>query len=75
MLRVVAGAIALLYAVEAGAQEDVPLKDAAGREIVEVHCNACHSLDYPRQNRDSLAVRLGRPRSTNDQDFRCADRY
>ena len=55
MWRVVAGAIALVYAVEARAQEDVPLKDGAGRATVEAYCNACHSLDYPRQNSQFLS--------------------
>jgi mono/diheme cytochrome c family protein len=55
MWRIVGGAIALLCAVEAKAQEDVPLKAGAGRETVEANCNACHSLDYPRQNSQFLS--------------------
>jgi len=26
------------------------LKTAPGRDLVEAHCAACHSLDYPRSN-------------------------
>jgi hypothetical protein len=36
--------------VNAQAQENVPLKAGAGRDVVEGYCGACHSLDYPRQN-------------------------
>jgi mono/diheme cytochrome c family protein len=43
--------ITLLGAASAYADEQaVPLKDAAGRDLVENNCAACHSLDYPRTN-------------------------
>ena len=50
MWRILAGSTALLFVVNAQAQENVPLKDGMGRETVEAYCGACHSLDYPRQN-------------------------
>lgn len=33
-------------ALPAAAQENVTLKQAPGREVVEQNCAACHSLDY-----------------------------
>ena len=50
MWRILAGVVAVLLAVSAEAQESVPLKAGAGREVVEGYCGACHSLDYPRIN-------------------------
>jgi len=50
MWRILAGPIAMLFAVSAQAQENVALKAGAGRDVVEGYCNACHSLDYPRIN-------------------------
>jgi sulfite dehydrogenase (cytochrome) subunit B len=50
MWRILAGPIAVLFAVGAQAQENVALKAGAGRDVVEGYCNACHSLDYPRIN-------------------------
>jgi sulfite dehydrogenase (cytochrome) subunit B len=50
MWRILAGVVAVLLAVSAEAQENVPLKPGAGREVVEGYCGACHSLDYPRIN-------------------------
>jgi sulfite dehydrogenase (cytochrome) subunit B len=55
MPRIVAGALLLLFAADAWAQDNVPLKAGVGRETVAVHCVACHSLDYPRQNAPFLS--------------------
>ena len=32
------------------AEENVAIKAGVGRDVVENHCNVCHSLDYPRIN-------------------------
>jgi mono/diheme cytochrome c family protein len=46
-----AAVIVLLTTAAAYADEqEVVLKDASGREVVEDNCAACHSLDYPRIN-------------------------
>jgi sulfite dehydrogenase (cytochrome) subunit B len=54
MGRIVAGVfwllVAMLPAAGAQAQENVTLKPGAGRDLVESHCAACHSLDYPPMN-------------------------
>jgi mono/diheme cytochrome c family protein len=50
MRQILAGLIAVLFVAIAYAQENVPLKAGVGRETVENHCAACHSLDYPRIN-------------------------
>ncbi|MGA8610914.1 MAG: cytochrome c [Xanthobacteraceae bacterium] len=50
MLRILFVVFALLHVANAHAQENVALKAGAGREAVEAHCAACHSLDYPRIN-------------------------
>jgi sulfite dehydrogenase (cytochrome) subunit B len=52
MLRhLMIAAVALSSIAAAHAEErDVPLKDAPGRDLVEGHCAACHSLDYIRTN-------------------------
>ena len=50
MLRILFVAFTLLHIADAHAQENVALKAGAGRETVEAHCAACHSLDYPRIN-------------------------
>jgi sulfite dehydrogenase (cytochrome) subunit B len=55
MRRVVAGALLLLFAADASAQDNVPLKPGVGRETIAAHCVACHSLDYPRQNAPFLS--------------------
>ena len=55
MRRILAGAVMLLLAADASAQEDVALKAGAGREAAEAHCGACHSLDYPAQNAPFLS--------------------
>ncbi|MCW3474450.1 hypothetical protein [Limobrevibacterium gyesilva] len=36
--------------IAARAEEPVDLKPGPGREVVEMRCNACHSLDYIRMN-------------------------
>jgi hypothetical protein len=60
--------------VNAQAQENVPLKAGAGRDVVEGYCGACHSLDYPRQNVLFLN-RQGWETEVNkmNQDIWCAD--
>jgi sulfite dehydrogenase (cytochrome) subunit B len=50
MRYVLAGLIATLFFAHARAQENIALKDAAGRQTVESYCAACHSLDYLRVN-------------------------
>ncbi|MGO9703031.1 MAG: cytochrome c [Xanthobacteraceae bacterium] len=50
MKRILVGSIALLFAVNAQAQEKVRLKAGVGLQTVESYCGACHSLDYPLQN-------------------------
>jgi hypothetical protein len=48
--RILAIPIVMLLAGSAQAQEPVALKPGAGRDVVESHCNTCHSLDYVRIN-------------------------
>jgi sulfite dehydrogenase (cytochrome) subunit B len=55
MRRILAGAVMLLLAANARAQEDVALKAGVGRETAEAYCGACHSLDYPGQNAPFLS--------------------
>jgi sulfite dehydrogenase (cytochrome) subunit B len=55
MPRVVAGALLLLFAADAWAQDNIPLKAGVGRETVAAYCAACHSLDYPRLNAPFLS--------------------
>ena len=46
-------ALPLIFGSGAAAQADeqqVLLKNVPGIEVVENHCVACHSLDYPRTN-------------------------
>ncbi len=50
MRRILVGPIALLFAVNAQAQENVRLKAGVRLQTVESYCGACHSLDYPLQN-------------------------
>jgi hypothetical protein len=50
MWRMLAGSVAVVFVVNAQAEENVPLKAGVGRETVEAYCGACHSFDYPRQN-------------------------
>ena len=50
MWHILASLLTLLFLVNAQAQENVPLKAGAGRDVVEGYCSACHSLDYARQN-------------------------
>lgn len=38
-------AVAMISPAFAG-EDDVKLKDKAGRSVVEANCAACHSLDY-----------------------------
>jgi hypothetical protein len=54
MRRILADVFALLFVVSAQAEESVPLKAGAGRDVVEGYCMACHSLDYPRMNASFL---------------------
>jgi sulfite dehydrogenase (cytochrome) subunit B len=55
MWRIIAGAVLLLFAADARAQENVPLKPGVGQETVAAYCIACHSLDYPRLNAPFLS--------------------
>jgi len=50
MRRSLVGPVALLFVVNAEAQENVRLKAGMGLQTVESYCGACHSLDYPLQN-------------------------
>jgi sulfite dehydrogenase (cytochrome) subunit B len=50
MWRILVGAFILLFVANAEADENVPLKPAAGMQTVADYCGACHSLDYPRMN-------------------------
>jgi mono/diheme cytochrome c family protein len=50
MWRLFASLVALLFAATALAAENVAIKPGVGRDVVERHCSACHSLDYPRIN-------------------------
>ncbi len=45
-----AAAIVLAAAAAYAEEQEVTLKDAPGREVVEDNCAACHSLDYLRIN-------------------------
>jgi mono/diheme cytochrome c family protein len=41
----------LLLALPAAADEDeIAIKDGAGKDVVEANCGACHSLDYVEMN-------------------------
>jgi hypothetical protein len=50
MWRILAIPIVVFLAGSVQAQETVALKPGAGRDVVEGHCNACHSLDYLPMN-------------------------
>jgi hypothetical protein len=50
MWRVLTIAIGVLLAGNAQAQENVALKPGPGRDVVELHCITCHSLDYISMN-------------------------
>ena len=43
-------AIVVFLAGNAQAQENVALKPGVGRDVVELHCIPCHSLDYLSMN-------------------------
>ncbi len=45
-----AAAIVLAAAAAYAEEQEVTIKDAPGREVVEDNCAACHSLDYVRIN-------------------------
>lgn len=50
-MRLLSGAIGLVLACGVQAGEDaIELKDGSGREQVQRHCIACHSLDYIQMN-------------------------
>ena len=42
--------VALMLTSGAQAQENVALKPGLGRDVVELHCITCHSLDYITMN-------------------------
>jgi mono/diheme cytochrome c family protein len=50
MRNFVALALMLLAFPAAAGEESIVLKDATGRNLVEVNCGACHSLDYIEMN-------------------------
>ncbi len=50
MRRLLIGGAIALFSLAAHAEEAVTLKDGPGRDVVEGHCGACHSLDYPGMN-------------------------
>lgn len=49
-IALTAAAIAALAAAPAFAQEQIKLKDGAGKDVVEANCSVCHSLDYIPMN-------------------------
>lgn len=53
-----AAAIVAFAAAPALAQEQIKLKDGAGKDTVEANCSVCHSLDYIPMN----SAFLDRPR-------------
>ena len=56
MRHILSVLVAILFLGSAFAQESqVPLKPGAGRDLVELNCSACHSLDYPRINSPFLS--------------------
>ena len=50
MWRVLTIAIVVFLARSSQAQENVTLKPGFGRDVVELHCGPCHSLDYLTMN-------------------------
>ena len=60
MLRHLMIAWAALSSIAAAHAEerDVPLKEAPGRDLVEAHCAACHSLDYIRTNAPFMTAKV-----------------
>ena len=50
MWRFLTIAIAVFLACSAQAQENVALKPGLGRDVVELNCITCHSLDYITMN-------------------------
>jgi hypothetical protein len=54
MRRVLTIALVVFPAYNARAQENVALKPGFGRDVVEVHCGPCHSLDYLTMNASFL---------------------
>ncbi len=57
MRHVVLGVAIAVLCGAAQAQENVKLKDDVGRDAVENHCAACHSLDYILINTSFLNAR------------------
>ncbi len=50
---------ALLIAAPAFASEqEVPLKDGSGSELMAQHCAACHSADYVRTNAPFMSAEV-----------------
>ncbi len=43
-------AFALTIGAASAEEQSVPLAPGSGRDMVEAHCGACHSLDYIRMN-------------------------
>jgi sulfite dehydrogenase (cytochrome) subunit B len=55
----IAAALAALWSVTAAAAERaVPLKDAAGHDVVEANCGGCHSLDYIGTNAPFMTAKV-----------------
>jgi hypothetical protein len=50
MWRVLTIALVVFLPCNAQAQENVALKPGVGRDVVELHCVTCHSLDYLSMN-------------------------
>ena len=50
MWRIPTIAIVVFLACSAQAQENVALKPGLGRDVVELNCITCHSLDYITMN-------------------------
>ncbi len=46
MRRIILAVLASLASAGAHAEEAIVLKQGPGRDKVETHCAACHSLDY-----------------------------
>jgi sulfite dehydrogenase (cytochrome) subunit B len=51
-MRIIAVALCLLLTAASAVADEKPieLKKAAGRDVVEANCAACHSLDYIQMN-------------------------
>ena len=58
MIAAVAAAATTGFAAAHAEEREVPLKDGPGRDLVEGHCAACHSLDYIRTNSPFMTAKV-----------------